>query len=62
MTLAIIRKVIRAWEAWRFRRSLPKPSPEAARIAERIKQAERHHKSRRQLRLEMARTLFGRPT
>lgn len=60
MTLAFLRSIIRAWEAWRFRRSLPKPSPEAARLVERIKRAERHHKSRRQLRLEMARALFGR--
>ncbi len=59
MSLAFIRRVLRAWDMWRMRHRMPRQSPEARRLAERISKATRNRKARRALRLQFARTLAG---
>lgn len=60
MTRAFIARVLRAWDGWRWKRRLPKPSAECERIAARMRAARGSHKATRQLRLDMARALARR--
>lgn len=62
MSISFIRRVLRAWDMWRMRHRMPRQSPEACRLAERIAKTRRDHKSARELRLKFARTLAGRQT
>lgn len=51
MTRAFIARVLRAWDSWRWKRRLPRPSAECERIAARMRAARGSHKATRQLRL-----------